>query len=390
MSGTTFAAKSFGDKALELSWTAGSVWTGGGTAQPNGDQFGMTIPDKNKGTVLWDTTLRAVGGLYVMSLTITEPVSGAYSMLDILVQVVAKPPNFCSIGCKLQSEGGTGGITCGKNSDCFSTKAQFATDPNPGVNKKCQWDSTLPQSLVCTNCEGPDSPKTDAAPQACIQNKAAQLTIEHPSCIGKSGACNIKAIANVELAFYVVGTDDYPDDNAAVGVTNLPASAVLVSATSSNPTRRLFRWTPSSTDAGNAVLFSAQSTGEALTTKSVILNVDTNAYPIYITGILRDFKASHADMQNGDTGNMRGKFGTQLDDSFAPTGVSASQKQWYKDTAGVNLGRAHTIVLRPEGTSRWKTKTCTVGGSLSDWSRKKCTNPFLPLDNTMLKNMVVF
>ena len=48
----------------------------------------MTIPDKNKGTVLWDTTLRAVGGLYVMSLTITEPVSGAYSMLDILVQVI--------------------------------------------------------------------------------------------------------------------------------------------------------------------------------------------------------------------------------------------------------------------------------------------------------------
>ena len=60
----------------------------------------MTIPDKAKGTIRWDTSVVAVGGLYAMSLTVTEidtttkMATGAYTLLDIIVEVLVKPPNF--------------------------------------------------------------------------------------------------------------------------------------------------------------------------------------------------------------------------------------------------------------------------------------------------------
>jgi len=385
-----FQAESFAQGALELSWTTGSDWVDGGSAN-NADSYGMTIPDKTKGTIRWDTTLVAVGGLYCMSLTVSEidtttklP-TGAYTLLDIIVEVLVKPPNFCSIGCKVQSEGGTGGITCGKNSDCYSTKAQF--DAGAGPNSKCQWDSSLDAGLWCDNCHGPDSANTQKAPHACIENRPAKLTIEHPSCDPAMSSCSITALANVELTFYVVGTDEFPDDNAAVGVTGLPASAVLVSSTTTNPTRRLFRWTPSKSDPGGSVLFSAQSTGESMTTMSLLLNIDPTAYPIYITGILRDFKLDHPDMESvGATGRVPNRFNNELNDAFAAVGTKASYDQWFKDTAGINLGRAHTIILKPDGADRWKTETCSPTGTPSDWGREKCTNPFYPLDGTMFGN----
>ena len=66
-------------------------------------------------------------------LSITDKATGSYTVVDVLIDVVAKPLNFCAGGCHAPSTGGTAGNPCSTSSQCFSSKGSSSP------NQLCHW-----------------------------------------------------------------------------------------------------------------------------------------------------------------------------------------------------------------------------------------------------------
>jgi len=171
----------------------------------------------------------------------------------------------------------------------------------------------------------------------------AQVTVSSPP----SATISV----GLETSFTVTGVTNFPGRTVTVSSTPLPSGATLMQMSSGAAATYQFTWTPSLGQSGANVCFIATDNGGASSPQSCTNLQIAVAEIIHVSGIVRDFAATHSDMN-------RPPSAANMPDFVAPTlgpgrkpvfsgpaaGVS-NFNQWFNDVPGVNTTQVHSVTL---------------------------------------------